>query len=191
MKMTERSARWMDTVVARCEANTGRPLPAWAALAKKARAKDAKQARAWAKGQGLSTVYQTAIVETLFPGGDDDDALVDAQYAGPKAALRPVYDALVEAVRAFGSDVQVMPRKSQVTFTRETTFAVVRAATKTRVDVALKLHGDGPTSRLVADPMAAKSDPSHVVAVSATGDVDTELVAWLRKAYDRAGASRK
>src|ERR1700722_3108904 len=145
MKMTERSAKWMETVVANCEPNTGRALPEWVALAKKARVKNATFARAWAKDQGLSIVYQTAVARQLFPAEDADDDLVDAQYSGAKAGLRPIYDAVVKAARALGTDVEVMPRKSQVTLSRATTFAIVRAATKTRVDVALKLRGEKPT----------------------------------------------
>jgi hypothetical protein len=190
MKMTERSAKWLDTVVANCESNTGQTLPRWVSLAKKARVRDAKEARAWAKAQGLSVVYQSAVVEALFPSTGGEDAMVDAQYSGAKEALRPIYDALVAAVRALGQDIEVMPRKSQVTFSRATSFAVVRPATRDRVDVALKLHGETPTSRLVLDPKAMKSDPSHVVGVNAVKDVDQELRGWLRKAYDRAGASR-
>ena len=45
MKMTERTARWMETVVANCEANTGRPLAEWVKQAKRAKLADAKEAR--------------------------------------------------------------------------------------------------------------------------------------------------
>jgi ribosomal protein L39E len=184
--MTERSAKWMETVVLNCAANTGRTLPQWVQLAKRARVKDPREARAWGKEQGLSTVYQTAVVETLFPAEDADDELVDGQYTGPKAALRPVYDALVKAVRAFGQDVEIMPRKSQVTFSRATSFAVVRAATKDRVDVAMKLHGVPATGRLASCKGATGSDPSHAVGVRAVREVNRELVGWLRSAYERA-----
>ncbi len=187
MKMTDRSAKWMDAVLANCKGNTGRTLPAWASLGRKARVKDAREARAWAKEQGLSAVYQSAVAETLFPSRDGDDAMVDAQYSGTKAALRPIYDALVNTVRAFGEDVEIMPRRSQVTFSRATSFAVIRAATADRVDVALKLHGEKATSRLVLDARAMKSDPSHVVGVKNVKEVDRELAGWLRKACERAG----
>ncbi len=186
MKMTERSAKWMETVLANCEANTGRPLPQWLAMARKARVKDANEARTWAKDQGLSAVYQTAVFESLFPSSEGDDALVEAQYAGAKAALRPIYDALVRSARALGADVAIMPRKSQVTFSRATTFAVVRAATKDRVDVAFKLQGEEPTRRLLLDAKATGSDPSHSVRIQAVKEVDKELVGWMTKAYERA-----
>jgi Domain of unknown function (DUF5655) len=185
MKMTERSAKWMETVLANCEANTGRSLPQWLALAKKAHIKDAKGVRAWAKEQGLSAVYQSAILDALFPA-KESDALLEAQYAGAKVGLRPIYDALVKAVQTFGADVEVMPRSSQVTLSRTKSFAVIRAATRDRVDVALKLHGEKPTNRLVLDAKATRSDPSHVVSVRGVREVDNELVTWLRQAYDRA-----
>ena len=130
MKMTERSAKWMETVLANCESNTGRDLAEWVARARKARVKNADVARAWAKDQGLSIVYQTAVARRLFPAEDGDDELVLAQYSGAKASLRPIYDAVVKAARAFGADVEVMPRKSQVTLSRATSFAIVRASTK-------------------------------------------------------------
>jgi hypothetical protein len=186
MKLTQRSATWMNAVLANCEANTGRTLAAWSALAKRAHVKDTREARAWAKAQGLSVVYQTTVVEALFPPESGDDAMIEAQYSGPKAALRPIYDRVVRAARGLGDDVEVMPRKSQVTLSRGTSFAVVRPATKSRVDIALKLHGERPTKRLVLNPKALKSDPSHVVAVTSVEEVDDELTAWLKKAYRRA-----
>lgn len=189
-KLTARSAKWMETVVANCEENTGRSLPQWVALARKARVKDLKAARTWGKEQGLSIVYQTAVAETLFPAEEGDDALVDAQYGGGKEALRPIYDALVKAARGFGNDVEIMPRKSQVTFARGTTFAVVRAKTKDRVEVAMKLHGEEGTERLAPVKGAMKSDPSHAVQLRAVKEVDRELVGWMRAAWARAGQRR-
>lgn len=188
--MTERSRKWMDSVVANCRENTGRSLDQWAALARRAKVKDTKGVRVWAKGQGLSIVYANAVAETLFPSDSaNDDALIAAQYAGPKAALRPIYDAIVVAMRGLGDDVAVMARKSQVTCSRRTTFAVIRAGTRDRVDVAMKLHGMKATRRLVASAGAMASDPSHVVGVRAVDEVDRELLRWLRAAYDRAAPS--
>jgi hypothetical protein len=84
----------------------------------------------------------------------------------------------------------VMPRKSQVTLSRGTSFAVVRAATKDRVDLFLKLHGEKATPRLIADPKAMKSDPSHIVSLRAAKDVDREVVAWMKRAYGKASSDR-
>ena len=72
MKLTATSAKWMESVVANCEANTGRSLPAWLALAKKARLENGKAALAWAKTQKLSIVYQNAVADALFPSENDE-----------------------------------------------------------------------------------------------------------------------
>src|SRR5436190_3405458 len=42
------------------------------------------------------------------------DDLVEAQYAGPKAALRPIYEAVLVAVKKFGPDVVISPKKAYV-----------------------------------------------------------------------------
>ena len=187
MKMTEQSAKWMHGVVANCEKNTGKPLAQWVALARKAKLADLKAARAWGKTQGLSVVYTTAVSDLLFPSIKEDDAgLVDAQYVGAKTALRPIYDALIAAIRKFGKYVEIMPRKSQVTCSRTKSFAVIRPATKDRVDVALRLAGAKATPRLVANRGAGSSDPSHTVGVRTTKEVDRELIGWLRAAYNGA-----
>jgi hypothetical protein len=188
MKMTERSAKWMAGVLSNCPKNTGRSWDQWLALARRAKVTDAKVARDWAKKQGLSVVYATAVAEALFPlEPEDEDALIDAQYAGSKGVLRPIFDALSKALTGLGRDLEVMPRKSQVTFSRAKSFVVVRPAAKDRVDVGLKLHGTPATARLVTNPKATTSDPSHTVAVRTPNEVDRELLGWMRAAYDRAG----
>jgi hypothetical protein len=62
-----------------------------------------------ARAQGLSTVYATAVAEALSPAGASDGQMVDAQFAGPKAALRPVYDLLVKRAKAPGRRRRILP----------------------------------------------------------------------------------
>lgn len=188
-KMTERSAKWMETVKANFPKATGKPVEAWVALAKsKGHGKDVAKARKWLKeDQGLTMVQANYVLMTLFPQEEgSDDELLDAQYAGAKAGLRPVYDRLAKAASALGDDVMIAPRKSQVTFARKTTFAVVRAAAKDRVDLLLRLRGEKPTARLAANPKASGSDPTHVVALRSAKDVDRDVTKWLALAYERA-----
>src|SRR5262245_12607331 len=63
---------------------------------------------------------------------DQTDDLVAAQYAGPKAGLRPIYDAVLAAVAKFGSDVEVSPKKAYVSLRRSKQFAIVQPSTGTR-----------------------------------------------------------
>lgn len=188
-KMTERSAKWMETVKANFPKATGRPVEAWVALARKHGVhRDAREARRWLKEeQALTMVQANYVIHSLFPEEEaSDDALLGAQYSGAKAALRPVYDKLAKVARGFGKDVMIAPRKSQVTFARKVTFAVVRAAAKDRLDLLLRLAGQKPTARLVANAKASGSDPTHVVALRVAADVDRDVVKWLELAYEKA-----
>jgi hypothetical protein len=188
-QMTERSAKWMATVKANFAKATGKPVEAWVDLAKsRGFGSDVAQARKWLKEkQGLTMVQANYVLTELFPHEEgSDDELLDAQFAGAKAALRPVYDKLAKVARGFGKDVMIAPRKSQVTFARTVTFAVVRAASKDRVDLMLRLAGQKPTARLAANPKATGSDPTHVVALRKTADVDGDVTKWLALAYEKA-----
>jgi hypothetical protein len=188
--MTARSAKWMESVKANFAKATGRPVEAWVKRAKsQGFDKDIHATRRWLKEkEGLTMVQANYVLMFLFPEPDEDD-LLGAQYAGAKASLRPVYDRLAKVAQGLGKDVMIAPRKSQVTFARDVTFAVVRAATKDRIDLALRLAGLKPTARLVANPKSTGSDPTHVVALRSPNEVDAEIVKWLELAYLRSKRS--
>jgi hypothetical protein len=188
-QMTERSAKWVAAVQANFAKATGKPVEAWVKRARdRGFDKDLKEWRKWLKeSEGLTMVQANFVLTLLFPqaeGADED--LLAGQFSGAKAALRLIYDRLAKAARGFGKDVMIAPRKSQVTFARQVTFAVVRAATKDRVDLALRLAGENPTSRLVANPKATSSDPTHTVALRGASEVDAQVLEWLKAAYQKA-----
>jgi len=108
--------------------------------------------------------------------------LVDAQYAGAKSALRPICDRLVEAAGGFGVDVEVVPKKTGVSLRRRKQFAVVEAPSATRIQLGLNLRGVAPTDRL----REAGGMCTHRVDLRSLDEVDGELVAWLREAYELA-----
>ena len=118
-------------------------------------------------------------------GGAPVDPVV-AQYAGPKAGLRPIYDALIDAVTAFGGDVEVAPKKAYVSLRRKKQFALVQPSTRTRVDVGINLKGTAPTDRLETSG-SFNAMVSHRVRLGEPTDVDAELVDWLQQAYQAAG----
>ena len=109
------------------------------------------------------------------------DDLVDAQYAG-RSGMRPILDRLVAEARAFGDDVEVAPKKTSVSLRRDKQFAVIEAPSARRVAVGINLRGDAPTERL----KAAGGMCTHRVDVTDLGEVDDQLIGWLREAYERA-----
>jgi len=108
--------------------------------------------------------------------------LVDEQYAGDKAALRPIYDTLIEKVQAFGEDVEVSPKKTYVSLRRKKQFAIFQPSTKTRLDVGINLKDVEPRGRLEASG-SFNSMVSHRVRLENSDEVDDELVGWLCAAY--------
>lgn len=119
-------------------------------------------------------------------GGPPPEAdLVEQQYAGAKAALRPIYEAVIAAVSAFGPDVEIAPKKSYVSLRRHKQFAIIQAATRTRVDLGLNLKDVAPTDRLEGGN-AFGGMCTHRVQITSPAGVDAAVIAWLKQAYEQA-----
>ncbi len=117
--------------------------------------------------------------------GATSDDLVSPQYGGAKAGLRPIYDKLVAAISGFGGDVELAPKKAYVSLRRSKQFGLVQPSTKTRVDVGINLKDVPATARLEKSG-SFNAMVSHRVRLAGPDDVDDELIAWLRQAYERA-----
>jgi Domain of unknown function (DUF5655)/Domain of unknown function (DUF4287) len=116
--------------------------------------------------------------------GHSEEDVLAAIYTGPKAALRPIHDAFMSAIRAFGP-FEVAPKKGYVSLRRKKQFAMIGPGANTRVDVGLNMKGVDGTPRLQALPPGGMCQ--YKVKVADAGEVDDELVAWVRRAYDAAG----
>lgn len=112
------------------------------------------------------------------------DDVLDEIYAGPKAALRPIHENLMAAITDFGP-FEIAPKKGYVSLRRKKQFAMIRPATKTRVEVGLNMKGIEATPRLLAMPAGGMCQ--YKVNVTAADEVDQELLEWIRQAYDSAG----
>jgi len=139
------------------------------------------------KGElGISHGYanQIALAAIGRTSGSSDD-LVETQYSGPKAALRPIYEALIKLVRGFGGDIEISPKLAYVSLRRSKQFAIVQPSTATRLDVGIQLKGVAPTARL--EPSGSfNAMVSHRVRITSAKDIDAELKKWLKQAYDAA-----
>jgi len=112
------------------------------------------------------------------------DDVVSEIYSGAKAGLRPIHDRLMAAIVKFGA-FEIAPKKGYVSLRREKQFAMIGPATHTRVEVGLNMKGVKATARLIAMPSGSMCN--YKVKVTEAGEVDRELIAWLKKAYESAG----
>ena len=140
--------------------------------------------RAWLTRRGVSGYARQLLLMERFGYPDfvaaDANGLIDAQYSD-RQHLRPVYDAIVKAAADVG-EIVIQARKGYVSIlTPRRTFARVRATTKTRVDVGLRLDSRPPGHRLV--PSRLHSTMKWQIGLSGPDDVDAEVRRWIRSAY--------
>jgi hypothetical protein len=126
-----------------------------------------------AAAPGAASATGTAGVEVL-----------DGIYTGGKAHLRPIHERLMGAIEKFG-EFEIAPKKGYVSLRRKKQFAMIGPATQTRVEVGLNMKGVPGTERLQALPPGGMCQ--YKVHVSDAAQVDAELIAWIKTAYDTAG----
>lgn len=180
----------LNSMIANLKEKTGKTLDEWVKVANGAKlAKHGEIVKFLKTEHGLGHGYANLVAQTAlqgatpeFSGGED---LVAAQYAGAKAGLRPIYDALIAATGKFGPDVEVSPKKTYVSLRRSKQFALIQPSTATRVDVGINLKGVEPAGRLEKSG-SFNAMVSHRVRVESEKDVDKELIGWLKQAYESA-----
>ena len=112
---------------------------------------------------------------------DEADDLIAGQYRD-RPRLRPVLDAVLAALPALGP-VTVQARGTIVSLvTPRRTFAVVKATTKSRVDLGLRLDNTQPGGRLL--PARDIGAATVRIPLTAPDEIDEEVLGWLRRAYD-------
>jgi hypothetical protein len=110
---------------------------------------------------------------------------VERMFAGPKAGLRPLYDALLTVGLSIGKDTKACPCKTIVPIYRRHVIAQIKPATRTRIDFGLALGNTKAPKRLVDTGGFKKKDRiTHRIEVTSIDDIDDELKRWLKKAYE-------
>lgn len=172
----------LATMLANLPDKTGKPLAAWIALINAEGLEKHGQAVAFLKSHGVTHGFANLIASKAFESGQAEDPVAD-QYSGPKAGLRPLYDAVVSYARELGDDVELAPKKTSVSLRRKKQFALLTPATKSRIDLGLALKGVEPHGRL--EPYNEMC--SHRVRLETSADFDDQVKAWVAEAYSRSG----
>jgi hypothetical protein len=182
-------------IAANLPQTTGRTLQEWLLLLAKFKLADAKSIVAKLKAEhGLGMVTANLIAEAATAGAESLSAdaylhaapgYVDALFAPPKQALRPLYEMLLDAALDLGADIQLSPCKTFVPLYRKHVFAQLKPSTRTRLDLGLALGAMPAQGRLIDTGGYAKKDRiTHRIAIGAEADIDRETLDWLRRAYE-------
>ena len=187
VKQTPEAAK--ATMIANLPERTGKSLDDWFALLDESTLeKHGEILKLLKADHGVTHGFANLIAHEFRNRGSSDNPpdLVASQYAGAKAGLKPIYDAIVELVTGFGGDLEIAPKKAYVSLRRQKQFALVQPSTRTRVDVGINL-GDSPSTERLEASGSFNAMVSHRVRLTDVGDVDAELRNWLRTAYEKAG----
>lgn len=184
--------------IAQLREKTGRTLEEWLKYIRKEGPPAEKERRDWLKNEhGLGTNTAWWLAErSVGKGeevGDPDEYLkaaeqyVEEMFAGKKAHLRPIYNALLKLGLTVGKDVKACPCKTIVPLYRNHVFAQIKPTTQTRIDFGLALGDTKKTPKRLIDTggFARKDRITHRFEITSLNDIDDEVKRWLKVAYER------
>ncbi len=131
-------------------------------------------------GDANTLVHFTKKADDAAPAPGD---ALDAIYAGAKAPLRPIHDALMASIDTFGS-FEIAPKKGYVSLRGKKQFATIGPATNTQVEIGLNMKGVKGTSRLIEQKPGGMCQ--YKVRVAEKKEVDEQLIGWIKTAYAAA-----
>ncbi len=110
---------------------------------------------------------------------------IDRLFSGPRSRWRVPYENLLKKVNAFGPDVTVSPTDSYLSLLRNRRKFSILQVTGERMDIGIKLKGASPQGRF--QPAGSWNEMvTHRVRVEDPKQIDTEVISWLRRAYENA-----
>lgn len=175
---------------------TGKSLDEWIALVKEVGPATEKEQREWLKQKyRLGTNSAWWIAERASGKGSEEgdpdayleaaEKYVEAMFAGSKAGLKPIYEALLKLAKGLSSEVKACPCKTIVPLYRNHVFAQIKPSTRTRIDFGFALKDAKPTPRLISTGGFEKGDRiSHRIEITSLADIDDDVRKWLVKAFE-------
>ena len=181
--MTGRMDKALQTMIDNMPEKTGKSLEQWKEILRQKAFEKHGQAVSYLKTEhGVTHGFANTIVTLAKDDKASGEDLVQAQYQG-KEALLPIYNALLGYCKSLGKDVTVTPKKGSVSIIRKRQFVLIKPATKTRVDLGLKLKDTPVAGRLEGSgPFGTMC--THRVQLTDANQVDTPVKEWIQKAYE-------
>jgi len=182
----------VQTQMANIEKRTGKTIAELKAIVvKSSLAKHGEMVKMLKTELGMGHGDANLVVHLARKAGEAEGAqhtsmgqVLDALYSGSKEHLRSVHDKLLLAMKKFG-EFEEAPKKTYVSYRRAKQFAMIGPATNKRVDLGLNVKGLEANDRLLEQPPGRMCN--YVVRLSEAGEVDAQLLAWIKAAYQAAG----
>jgi predicted transport protein len=181
----------LATQLANLQKRTGKSLDDFAAIIKASGLRKHGQIRDMLKkDHGMGHGDANTVTHIVLNGPPDTksagatDEVLQSIYSGKKEASLPIHEKLMKEIAKFG-DFEIAPKKAYVSLRRKKQFATVGPPTNTRMEVGLNMKDVDATERLEA--LAPGGMCQYRIRLTTVEEVDAELLAWIRIAYDAAG----
>jgi hypothetical protein len=115
--------------------------------------------------------------------GRSTDQVLDEIYTGAKAHMRPIHETLMNEINKFG-EFEIAPKKGYVSLRRKKQFVMIGPKTNTRFEVGINAKDLKKNPRLLEQPKGSMCN--YIVSVTDAKEVDSELIAWIKSAYEGA-----
>lgn len=182
----------IQTQLENIQKKTGKSLEEAAAIVRQSGLSKHGEVRDYLKKTlGLGHGDANALTHAIFKSdgvraaeGKSMHAVIDEIYTGPKAVFRPVHEALMGQILALG-EFEIIPKKGYISLRRKKQFAMIGPKTNTRFEVGINAKDFEPNERLLEQPKGSMCN--YIVNLTDANEVDAELIAWIKSAYEQAG----
>jgi hypothetical protein len=182
----------IQTQLDNIQKKTGKSLAELAVIIRKSGLSKHGEVRDYLKRElGLGHGDANTLVHTVLQSdgqraaeGKSTDQVLDEIYSGAKAHMRPIHEKLMKEIHKFG-EFEIAPKKGYVSLRRKKQFVMIGPKTNTRFEVGINARDLKKNSRLLEQPKGSMCN--YVVNLTDANEVDSELVAWIKSAFEGAG----
>ncbi|GGW26888.1 DUF4287 domain-containing protein [Arenibacter certesii] len=172
----------LQTMIDNMPEKTGKSLGEWKKILKEKSFAKHTEGVNYLKAEYQVTHGFANTIVTLSKEEDSTyEDLVVSQYKG-KEHLFPIYEKLITYIKTLGADITITPKKGSVSIVRKRQFVLIKPATKTRIDLGLKLK-DKPTTEKLENSGPFGTMCTHRVQLFGLDDIDAQLKDWIQEAY--------
>jgi len=176
---------YLDTI----KAKTGKTPDDFRVLAAEKGLTRYSEVMAWLKADyGLGHGHANVIAQILTKPDTSKvtpDEKIDKLFTGKKGQWRQSYDDLLANLHELGPDVGVAATSSYISLLRGSKkFGIVQPSSE-RLDIGIKLKDASPTERFEAAGNW-NNMVTHRVRIGDPAQIDGDVLAWLKQAYDAA-----
>ncbi len=181
----------MQTQLDNIQKKTGRSLDELAGIIEKSGLTKHGEIRDYLKRElGLGHGDANALVHAVLQSdgqraaeGKSSDQVLDEMYSGAKGHMRPIHEKLMKEINKLG-EFEIVPKKGYVSLRRKRQFVMIGPKTNTRFEVGINARDLKQNARLLEQPTGSMCN--YIVNLSDVREVDSELIAWLRSAFESA-----